>query len=420
MNENFCRNLFKAYYESHAQDIPKINTLDQREFAFLYWNRGGMVRHLKYPGHEFLLKELASTAPRHCYHSAAYYELPAADSMDKKKFKGCDFIVDIDADHIPTPCFQDHNYTICKNCGEKIEAEKPEKCENCGGTKFDKIVWICQKCLDITKEQVYHFIDNFLVDDFGISMDKVQLFFSGHRGYHVHVEEPIFHDLDQEARREIVDYITGQGFSFKIWNFQQEQNNMQGFRIDQPGWAGKIARELYSILKNGESQITNIFGSILNKTLLTQLVDNRQDLLTRIERKMSTWQVKSIGQGTWYKIFEVLRDRIKSDIDAVVSIDLHRLIRLAGSLHGKTGFVVKEVKYEHLPAFNPLSDACAFPHNSGNKLELKMTVPFVPAIELGGNIYGPFNRDEIAVLPLNAGLFLLCKDVAQLISIIRN
>jgi len=48
----------------------------------------------------------------------------------------------------------------------------------------------------------------------------------------VHLKNRAFLDLDQDASREISDYVTGEGFSFKIWNFGKIQNNMTGFLID--------------------------------------------------------------------------------------------------------------------------------------------------------------------------------------------
>ena len=50
-----------------------------------------------------------------------------------------------------------------------------------------------------------------LDDDFGFSLNELHVFFSGHRGYHVHVEDEAVRSLDAMARKEIVDYVTGLG-----------------------------------------------------------------------------------------------------------------------------------------------------------------------------------------------------------------
>lgn len=46
-------------------------------------------------------------------------------------------------------------------------------------------------------------------------------------------------------------------------------------------------------------------------------------------------------------------------IDGVVTKDIKRIIRVPGSLHGGTGFIVKEIKIEDLNRFNPFNDSLA-------------------------------------------------------------
>jgi DNA primase small subunit len=39
------------------------------------------------------------------------------------------------------------------------------------------------------------------------------VFFSGHRGYHVQIENEVVKTLDAMARKEIVDYVSGLGLA---------------------------------------------------------------------------------------------------------------------------------------------------------------------------------------------------------------
>ncbi|NIM44542.1 MAG: DNA primase catalytic subunit PriS, partial [Nitrososphaeria archaeon] len=48
-----------------------------------------------------------------------------------------------------------------------------------------------------------------LTEDFGFALNDVIVSFSGHRGYHVHVEREEIRGMDSMGRKEIVDYITG-------------------------------------------------------------------------------------------------------------------------------------------------------------------------------------------------------------------
>jgi len=422
LTEKYLFKLFRAYYTTRKADFPPISDFPHREFAFLAWNHPGMIRHIGYPSEDYLIKHLITHAPRHSYHSATYYENPSADKMERKGYLGCDFVVDIDADHIPTSCRNRHNYAICKSCGQVYQGEKPEKCEKCQATKFDKIIWICDECLNVSRNQVRNLIDGFLLREFHLSMEDIGLNFSGHRGYHVHLEGEAFRNLDQDARREIADYLTGQGFSFKIWNFGKIQNIMQGFTVDQPGWAGKIAREFYLILNQGSSKIEETFLSPiyekpLTRPLVNVLTDARQYLMTQLKNRSPIWAVAHIGDTSWERIFTIVKDTIKADIDVVVSIDPHRLIRLNGSMHGKSGFKVMDVDYEHIKHFDPLRDALSFPTTSQNTLTVEIKAPLTPPFRIGDDSFGSYSFQERVELPLNAALFLLCKDVAELIKI---
>ncbi|MHA1796012.1 MAG: DNA primase small subunit domain-containing protein [Promethearchaeota archaeon] len=420
LTQLYLQKLFQAYYKSHFNDYPAISNLNQREFAFIRWDYPGMQRHIGYPDKSFLLNYLIKYAPRHSYRSASIYSIPSADKMENKGYLGCDFVVDIDSDHIPTSCQHTHNYVMCKNCGKLLIGDKPEECPDCHNKKFKKVVWICDECLNISKEQVHHLIDGFLLKDFNIPLSAIKLNFSGHRGYHVRIESEVFRALDQEERREIADYVTGQGFSYNVWNFKTIQANMVGFTIDQPGWPGKIAYEFYQVLAKGKNAIQEVFskpryGTPIRSNVLHHIIDQRLELMHRIESKNRIWGIPHVGLATWHRIFEILRDRIKADIDVVVSIDLHRLIRLEGSIHGKAGLRVVDVPYDKLDEFDPLVDALTFPQNSPNRLTLKITAPICPPIRIGNKIYDNLIHGQEYTLPLNVGIFLLCKDVAELI-----
>ncbi len=53
----------------------------------------------------------------------------------------------------------------------------------------------------------------YLENDFGFSQNELRVFFSGHRGYHLHIENEAVRSLDAMARKEIVDYVTGLGLA---------------------------------------------------------------------------------------------------------------------------------------------------------------------------------------------------------------
>ena len=64
-----------------------------------------------------------------------------------------------------------------------------------------------------------------LENDFGFSQDELHVFFSGHRGYHVHIENDAVRSLDAMARKEIVDYVTGLGI--KLFSIKSKKRNVE-------------------------------------------------------------------------------------------------------------------------------------------------------------------------------------------------
>ena len=54
-----------------------------------------------------------------------------------------------------------------------------------------------------------HLIDDFLIKDFGISLDDIRIEFSGKKGLHVTVLSEEHKRLSKEARRQLFYYIEG-------------------------------------------------------------------------------------------------------------------------------------------------------------------------------------------------------------------
>ena len=96
-----------------------------------------------------------------------------------------------------------------------------------------------------------------------------------------------------------------------------------------------------------------------------------------------------------------------SAIDTVVTTDIHRLIRLPGTLHGKTGWLAQTVPIDELEDYDPLTSAIAL--NGGTE---KVYVRRAPRFSIGDGSYGPYEGEKVE-LPLAAAVFLLCKKAAR-------
>ncbi|MBN2152787.1 MAG: DNA primase small subunit PriS [Candidatus Lokiarchaeota archaeon] len=404
----YVRALFQAYYRQVGVDALVPKDLTRREFGFIIPGKKGMVRHQAFLDPKDYKGFLVQNSPAHAYHSATLYNSPWKDRMDQKDYTGCDLIFDIDCDHIETPCKRDHDTWICKGCGGQGAGKAPEKCPKCGGNKFEDRSWLCDVCLDKAKTETRKLIDDFLVKDFGLPADSMEIYFSGQRGYHVHLERDAFRKMGADARREMADYITATGLSISTIGFLPMTKGIRGFTTADPGWAGKIARGLLEAISGMDA------GRAISvpPKELELLRANKDVLKKRLLENDINWSLAGIGPGIWGHIIERLIEDLKCAIDVPVTIDVHRLIRAPATLHGKTGFVNCKLTRQQLDAFDPFTDAVVF---KGNAEKIK-TSSDVPRFRIEDRTYGPYKKDETDTVSIGAAVFLLCRNLCEVVA----
>ncbi|WP_292460446.1 DNA primase catalytic subunit PriS [Methanothermococcus sp.] len=180
--------------------------------------------------------------------------------------------------------------------------------------------WICKYCLEEAKNQTFILIDEFLMPDFGLSKNDLKIVYSGNRGYHIYLkpqDEEIKNTIerwDRYQRRYFIEYILGKNLNL----------NYVG-----SGWGKRILKQ-FEKNKIGVKQFekTSNWKSIIDKK------KNKDKILSIIENTKN-----------------------RLELDEKVMEDDIRLLRVIGSLHGYTGFIVKEIKYNSLEYFNPLNHA---------------------------------------------------------------
>lgn len=414
MSENkLLKKLFQAYYRENKSKIPFVDLLEHREFGFIPWDKQIMIRHMGFRNIEYLKKYLVDNGSRHVYSSGTLYLQPDNLYMNKKQYQGCDLVIDIDVDHFETPCKINHDYWYCEECGKNGKGIM-NKCPKCGKLKLKKLNWVCDICLDIAKRDIIKLIYDFLFPDFGISEKDLKIAFSGHRGYHLKIENKKMRGLSSEERREIVDYITGDNISLEILGFKDLSLNISLLR-DNIGWSKKIILKIEEVLKDySNDTIIQLFRSKqfgLNNDTIEYILNNKQNFLQIL------WNIDGFGPKTWENFLYGIIKEIGIRIDEPVSIDIHRLIRYPGSLHGKTGFKVQELSLKELDTFNPLDennrnlDPIVFQSEIKQKIEILESN--VPATKIKGQTYGPFAQGEIIEVPHHIAVFLLCKEVAK-------
>lgn len=339
----FVKTTFQRFYTSNKVDPP--DRFGRREFAFVLFGGKGMLRHLGFEKREMMWDFLAERAPQHAYYSSAYYQHPDASKMVDKNWMGAELIFDLDSDHLPN-------------------AEKMGYVES----------------IQEVKKEFIKLIDEFLLRDFGFKEKHMELYFSGGRGYHCHIKDPVVLDLDSNERREIVDYITGRDLQDSLI-FHEQATGRKSYGShsfasgkslkmptpDQGGWKGRISRGIIDLVH----EITKS-DDPLGK--LEEYGVSRHDA-ERLVAELSEERVRRIQDGlldqskTIRKFFlnRALRKTAVSlgagETDEPVTCDVKRLIRLPGSLHGKTGFQVVKISVDELKDFNPLIDAVVLPED---------------------------------------------------------
>jgi len=347
---SFLKNRFKEYYEKNKIVLPY--RFGKREFAFIFFKGKGMYRHLSFTRKKNIDRFVIDKSPAHAYYSTAYYQKPDAPTMQEKKWMGAELIFDLDSDHLPN--------------AEKLSYEQQ---------------------LKLVKIEFIKLVEDFLMKDFGFEEQFIDLYFSGGRGYHCHVNDPKILNLDSNERREIVDYITGRDIiDSYVFHDETTTKTTIGNRTfasgktlkmpspDEPGWKGRISKGIIDIVEeiinnDNPKQKLKQYG-VSDKTADKLLKDFSDDRIKRIK------QGKLDQTSTIRRFFlnNALRktavSMVSGETDEPVTCDVKRLIRLPGSLHGKTGFKVVNTPIDTLKNFEPLNDAVVLP-NDMVKIDLK-------------------------------------------------
>jgi DNA primase small subunit len=322
------------YYKSNKINLP--DRFGRREYAFVFFGGKGMIRHIGFDKKDQFNNFINENVPLHAYYSSAYYKTPDAPTMQEKDWMGAELIFDLDSDHLP------------------------------GG---DQLNYIEQ--LALVKKEFYKLVFDFLIDDFGFKEKYIELYFSGGRGYHCHIRDPAVLSLDSSERREIVDYITGRDIYDSIVFHEQITSTIQirGRNIpsskslkmpkpDEPGWKGRISRGIIEIVEeikksNNPLEKLREYG-VKESDAIHLLADLSDERVQRIKEGRLD-QSKTIRK---FFLNNALRKTAvsmsASETDEPVTCDVKRLIRIPGSLHGRTGLKVDRIQIDKLSDYNPL------------------------------------------------------------------
>ena len=342
-NSRFLLKMFRRYYKENEMPMP--SRFGRREFGFMYFDRDFMQRHMSFSNPTEMRKFMIAQVPKHSYYSTAYYRRPNAPTMEEKGWMGADLIFDLDADHLEGA--EDMSYS---------------------------------QMMDQIKKEMINLLDCFLYNDLGFDEKDVGIYFSGGRGYHAHIELNDVTGLGSHERREIVDFVTSNGLDIdrvfrqenvvrSVVNVKgQERNNISTFRTippeDSGGWWLRMRNGLKDVVNDVCDQDTKdlkrTYPSI--KSMSPKTIESYKDDLIKsrdvifVNNRMAT-----LKKGTQDMLIKIMKEdvayRLSGEVDEPVTADIKRLIRLPGSLHGKTGLKVMPITRDELNGFDPLMDA---------------------------------------------------------------
>ena len=381
-DEQFVARLFRNYYErAEGLEPPDIH---RREFGVGGWSRKIDSRHLAFRNGQELRSYLVRNTPFYVSCSSAYYEFPDGRPMERKGWLGADLVFDLDADHLSLACIKK---------GEHVKG------------------WVCGKCIDAVRSETVKLIEEFLVPDFGFSKDEISCNFSGNRGFHVHVRSEGVRQLSAYARREIVDYVSGVGLHADSIFFRRQAAKLEGPSPEDPGWYGKIARRFVELLEKEK-----LLEAGVEPLLARRLYKNKAKVVDGVRRR--NWDVVRLTQDDKLHLTEKVIGsvavpvegvgRMGDGIDAGVTVDVSKLVRLPNSLHGETGLMAKKISVTELQDFDPMKDAVVF-----SDAPVRVKCQRVPKFEMRGTEFGPFDGEAVE-LPEFAAVYLICKRMASL------
>lgn len=353
---SFLKKAYREYYFRKSDSIGFPEEIPSREFGYIPFG-GGMVRHLSFKSAGDAAAEILRQSPSSVYCSNARYESPTLP-MESKGWLGAELIFDVDATDIPTPCKKSHDFWYCEKCHASGRLPKPASCPKCKGQTAD-FHGTCSVCLEASKEHTLRVVD-FLVKDFGVSTKDIVAYFSGNRGYHLQVYDERFEQLDQQGRAEIAEYVMGSSLPPSVSIAATLRRRPGGSPSEAYGWMRRIWT--YAQTRSGST------GA--QPKLVTEAVS--------LQRAM---------------------------IDASVTTDIHRVFRLAGTLHGNTGMAKMHVN--SFSTFDPEKDPVVI-----NSEKTSVDVAFYPKFIMKGQTFGPF-KAETASLPAYAAVPILTRGFGE-------
>jgi DNA primase small subunit len=289
--------------------------------------------------------------------------------MAEKDWQNADLIFDIDAKDLNLSCRINHTCKKCSNCANIFAND--EKCTQCDSAKSDTVSVLCKDCIAAAKNEVKKLV-NILESDLGTNKENLQVYFSGNEGFHIHISNSNYERLESKERAELVDYIMFKGAMPETFGAKPSDFTKSTFaEPDEKGWLGRVSKQL--------------FGSKSNKPKISR-------------------QLVSEGYISFKKKLDEIQKQIGVQIDPNVTIDIHRIFRMGGTINSKSGLV--KTPCTDISKFNPGHDACFIDDD-----EITVLANCPVEFRLKNKKFGPYKKEQVTI-PKYAAVYMICKGCA--------
>jgi len=342
---------FSQYY-TKTDDFFMPKDMHKREYGFGTFTKKIAFRHRAFKNQDDFVRYIRKEVPAHVNYSTARYRFPEA-SMDEKERLGTDLIFDIDVGDLNLPCAKEH----------------PKG-------------WICDKCLEGLKNETMK-LQDFLLEDFGFSEKELLVNFSGSRGYHIRIEDDSLLALDEDARTEIVKYMSA-GMDMKEILVERD-GRIYGPKPSQTGIPGRMARAVIGEVKKDNN------------------IKDPEWIVGQIEQ--GNWGAFPKGYGMGRISAFAKRAGLSIPIDSKVTTDMTHLIRMPETLHGGSSLLAMLV--DKLEVFEPF-ERCFVLDSEPVKIVITRQLP---KITVKNQCFGPF-EEGATELPKYLAAYLMAKGFA--------
>lgn len=301
----------RRYYreEWDVKQIPNFikNSVHEREFGFDHVGKGPNDRYRVFRNIDLLRKFLRFRTPFAAYSSVAFYQKPRR----REGWIKSELVFDVDAKDIPI-----------REC----------ECKS-----------VCDICLNQAREIVCSLIDT-LKGDMGLK--NIHVVYSG-RGYHLRGLDDSVMKLDSDVRGQVVKYLVGADVPRSDYESDGLNYKLEHFSIPFGYPSVFTQRVKYAILHLNET----IQMDGVNQKFIKDVIKSKESL------NHDNWGVfkNNIGPLRYAKLLKGIANLNMGLVDAKVTIDLKRILRLPSSLHSMVSMKCMEVK--DVENFDPFSKA---------------------------------------------------------------